>query len=145
MQARLSIGAVAKQTGIPASTIRFYEAQGVLPPPARTAAGYRTYTPDDVRRIRLALRARFLRMDLAKIRDLVQRAFSSDCADFADQLLQRIEAHHEQVVRQIAALESLRLELQAAADHVRHARGVATPGQRVSECSACPLIDDEGR
>ncbi len=37
----LTIGQVAKSTGIAAKTIRFYEAAGVLPAPTRTASGYR--------------------------------------------------------------------------------------------------------
>ena len=34
-------------------TVRFYERVGVLPPPARTASGYRDYEPDTVERIQL--------------------------------------------------------------------------------------------
>jgi len=37
----LTIGQVAKSTGIAAKTVRFYEAAGVLPAPTRTASGYR--------------------------------------------------------------------------------------------------------
>ncbi len=39
---------VAQATGVPPSTLRFYERTGVLPEPARTAAGVRSYTLDHV-------------------------------------------------------------------------------------------------
>ena len=52
MAAALTIGAVARETGLPVRTIRFYEAEGVLPAPARTASGYRAYSANDVRRLR---------------------------------------------------------------------------------------------
>jgi len=37
----MNIGEVAKATGTPAKTIRFYEGAGVLAAPRRTGAGYR--------------------------------------------------------------------------------------------------------
>jgi len=39
---------VAHATGVPPSTLRFYEKTGVLPEPPRTAAGLRNYTDDHV-------------------------------------------------------------------------------------------------
>ena len=35
----VTIGELARATGVTAKTIRYYEAIGVLPPPSRTAAG----------------------------------------------------------------------------------------------------------
>lgn len=48
--ALISIGAVAKRTGIRASALRFYEELGVLPAPTRMN-GRRYYGPEGVRRI----------------------------------------------------------------------------------------------
>jgi MerR family transcriptional regulator, Zn(II)-responsive regulator of zntA len=39
------IGEIAGRAGVPAKTIRFWEDQGLLPPPGRTPAGYRDYDP----------------------------------------------------------------------------------------------------
>ncbi len=39
----LTIGQLARATGVPAKTIRYYEQVGVLPAPGRSAAGYRQY------------------------------------------------------------------------------------------------------
>ena len=39
----MRIGDLAKLTGVSASTIRFYEIQGLLPAAARLANGYRDY------------------------------------------------------------------------------------------------------
>ncbi|MGH8241963.1 MAG: MerR family transcriptional regulator [Steroidobacteraceae bacterium] len=46
----LSIGQVAKRTGVAASALRYYEESGILPPPAR-ASGRRHYDADAIRRI----------------------------------------------------------------------------------------------
>ena len=46
----LSIGEVARKTGIRPSAIRYYEEAGILPAPARVS-GRRCYEPEAVRRI----------------------------------------------------------------------------------------------
>ena len=59
--AGMRIGDVARRTGLPVSTIRYYEKAGLLEPPARVS-GQRRYYPDILGRIAvvaLALRAGF--------------------------------------------------------------------------------------
>jgi len=51
----LSIKDVAESTGIAAGTIRMWEQRYGFPEPARTGAGYRVYTVDDVEALRRAL------------------------------------------------------------------------------------------
>jgi MerR family redox-sensitive transcriptional activator SoxR len=46
----LSIGEVARRTGVRASALRYYEEVGILPPPARVS-GRRLYDTDAIRRI----------------------------------------------------------------------------------------------
>lgn len=49
----LRIGQLAKQAGVNVQTIRFYEREGLLAPPVRTASGYRAYTAADLERVRV--------------------------------------------------------------------------------------------
>jgi DNA-binding transcriptional MerR regulator len=49
----MKIGEVAREAGVSVDTVRFYERVGVLPVPARTESGYRTYEPGVIERIRL--------------------------------------------------------------------------------------------
>jgi DNA-binding transcriptional MerR regulator len=42
----LSIGALARATGVSQRTIRYYEELGILPPPVRSAGGTRRYPAD---------------------------------------------------------------------------------------------------
>lgn len=46
----LSIGQMAKRTGVAASALRYYEESGILPPPPRVG-GRRLYSADAVRRV----------------------------------------------------------------------------------------------
>jgi DNA-binding transcriptional MerR regulator len=43
----LTIGQLTRRTGVPARTIRFYHAKGIIPEPARDQSGYRRYTARD--------------------------------------------------------------------------------------------------
>ena len=49
----LTIGALARLTGIPVKTIRHWSDQDLLPPAARTPAGYRLYGPDAPARLEI--------------------------------------------------------------------------------------------
>ena len=48
----LTVSGLAEQAGISADTVRYYERLGLLPPPARTPAGYRQYDESAARRLR---------------------------------------------------------------------------------------------
>lgn len=48
MERPLTVGQLARATGVSAKTIRYYEQVGVLPAPRRSEAGYRQYSRYDV-------------------------------------------------------------------------------------------------
>lgn len=140
----LTIGQVSRLTGVPAKTIRFYEAEGVIAPLSRSDAGYRLYSLIDVRRLRLARRARLLGLALPEVKTLVDQAFRSDCLEFGDQLVARIATQRAHIDQRIAELQALRAELDELEQHTRHGLEACRPGQKVAECTFCPIIDGEG-
>lgn len=56
----MQIGALARQTGCPIQTIRFYEQEGLLPPPSRSAGNFRLYGDAHVERLLFIRRCRSL-------------------------------------------------------------------------------------
>ena len=64
----LLIGELARQSGVKPDTVRFYEREGLLAAPARTAAGYRVYDSAARDRIRFIKRAQALGFSLDEIR-----------------------------------------------------------------------------
>lgn len=155
MRQTVTIGKAARETGVKIATIRFYETEGIIPPPSRTPAGYRLYTQTDIRRLRLVTRGRLLGLSLPELKTLVDRAFSSTCAEYAAELYTLIASRRSDITRQMAGLEALSSQLDDLERHVREAH-CADEGQdgatgdsrssvkRVEQCDFCPLIDEEG-
>ncbi|WP_437321144.1 MerR family transcriptional regulator [Sorangium sp. So ce385] len=80
MRRRLTIGEVAKRTGVPVKTLRFYSNEGLLPPTGRSPGGYRLYGEDDLARIDRIRTLRDVGLDLATIRAVLADAESLDRA-----------------------------------------------------------------
>lgn len=66
-----SIGDLARLTGVPAGTLRYYERVGLIPPPPRTQSGYRRYTAKALARVRILVRAKSLGFSLSEIGELL--------------------------------------------------------------------------
>lgn len=64
----MRIGEAARRAGVRVVTVRFYEAEGLLPPAARTEGGYRDLPASIVQRLRFIRRAQELGFTLAEIR-----------------------------------------------------------------------------
>lgn len=67
----MTIGRVAKQAGVGIETVRFYEREGLLVTPARSASGYRLYDTDVVARLQFVRRAKELGFTLNEIKELL--------------------------------------------------------------------------
>ena len=67
----MRIGEAAGRAGVTAKTIRFWEDQHLLPPPARTAAGYRDYDPRIVERLAFIRHAQAAGLTLEHIRQVL--------------------------------------------------------------------------
>jgi DNA-binding transcriptional MerR regulator len=68
----MRIGAIAERAGVPAKTIRFWEDEGLLPPPVRTPAGYRDYGPAVLDRLGFIRHAQAAGFSLAAIRQVLE-------------------------------------------------------------------------
>jgi MerR family mercuric resistance operon transcriptional regulator len=105
----LTIGRVARSAGLAIDTVRYYEREGLLQKPARTAAGYRQYPEEAVARLRFIRQAKDLGFTLSEIRELLalKVAPGKSCAD----VRARAEAKIADVNCRIAHLEHIRRAL----------------------------------
>lgn len=105
----MKIGELSKATGTNIETIRYYERIGLLPPPARTAANYRSYVEPHRARLGFVRHSRELGFTIEEIRSLLDLSDhpDRDCGE-ADAIASR---HLAQVEAKIAQLAALRDEL----------------------------------
>ena len=108
----VTIGQLARATGVAAKTIRYYEAIGVLPPPRRSAAGYRQYDRPAVDRLRFVRRARALGLPLGELKALVATLDGVERPGLRPRLLALVRA-------QLATVRDRSAELQQLRQHLR--------------------------
>ena len=89
-----TIGELAKRTGLPVTTIRFYSDEGLLPPIDRTNAGYRLYDTTAMARLELVKTLRELGLGLADVERVLTKA-----ATVPELAVQHVEALDEQIRR----------------------------------------------
>lgn len=123
---RLRIGEVAAETGVSIQTLRYYERRGLLNKPRRRASGYREYSPDVVRAVRLIKWAQGMGFTLEEIKELAS-LFEDRAHASAAGFRLRAESKIDEIDERIRSLQAMRSSLRA-----------------LVECTCdghCPIID----
>lgn len=125
----MNIGEAARCSGVSAKMIRYYEASELIPPAARSEAGYRHYSEADVHTLRFIRRARDLGFTVEQIADLLAlwRDRGRASAD-----VKRLALEH------VAALEAKAAELQAMSRTLRDLAERCHGDDRPE----CPIVED---
>jgi MerR family redox-sensitive transcriptional activator SoxR len=106
----LTVGEVARRSGIAVSTLHFYETRGLLAP-ERSAGNQRRYRRDVLRRVAFIRAAQALGISLAEIAEALRRLPEQRTPTKADWA--QLSTHWRAALdRRIAQLQALRDELQ---------------------------------
>jgi MerR family copper efflux transcriptional regulator len=97
----MRISEVAERSGVPVSTLRYYERIGLVRPSGRSGNGYRAYDESAVDRLEFIGRAKRLGLALDDIGPLVDRWVAGECAPVQDQLRGLIELRIAEAQRQV--------------------------------------------
>ncbi|MGH9436062.1 MAG: MerR family transcriptional regulator [Terriglobia bacterium] len=79
MRETLMISALAKRTGVPSKTLRYWEGRGLLPRASRTHTGYRMFDSESVRYVRFIRKAKAIGLTLSEMNELLRLARSGKC------------------------------------------------------------------
>ena len=109
LRSLLKIGELAKLTGSQVETVRYYEAEGLLPAPHRSEGNYRLYEVSHVERMQFILRCRSLDMTLNEIRELL--TFRDSPEQNCGAVNGLLDRHIEQLSTRVAELQSLESQL----------------------------------
>ena len=124
----MNIGEAARESGVTAKMIRYYESVELLAPKGRTDAGYRVYGKQEVHTLRFIRQARHLGFSIDDIRKLL--ALWQDRSRASAEVKTIALQHVADLERRIAELSEMRDTLTHLADHCH---GDARPD--------CPILE----
>lgn len=105
MRQRLTIGVLAKQAGVPTSTVRYYERRGLLRPDSRSKSNYRVYGEASLEKLLFVRSAQAAGFTLGDIDALLkfQETDSAPCKEVQNLITARLDL----VVKQIKQLKAV--------------------------------------
>lgn len=123
----MRIGELATTTGVDVETIRYYEREGLLQPPARQPNGYRAYGKDQLERLAFIRHCRALDIPLAEVRRLI--AFVERPQQDRGGIDHLIDEHLARVRARLKSMRALERQLsklreQCDSDHAAHECGI---------------------
>lgn len=138
---------MARRSGFPAATLRYYDDIGLLPAASRTAAGYREYNEGSVERLAFIARAKQLGCSLEEIESLMA-AWDTDCGGVQTRLRDLVADKIAAALHQTTELIAFTAQLQRAAAQLRAS---PTAGGCTTDCAcaadaveiACTLTPDD--
>ncbi|CAL9543281.1 Mercuric resistance operon regulatory protein [Streptomyces sp. enrichment culture] len=116
----MRIGELARATGVSTRSLRYYEAQGLLPA-ERTANGYREYDERAVRQVAFIQDLYRAGLSSQLIRDIIPCAAPESSGGDCDALVARVREVRDQLARQERQLADRRAMLE------RYLSGAASP------------------
>ena len=137
----MRIGEFAREVGVSADTIRFYEREGLLPSPRRRGNGYRDYAAADIGRLRLLIDLRRLDLPLGEAARMATWCQTGHCAEATTDLPAMLAAKRREVHERIERLTEMERRLERLEHHlVATARALPVLGQSGPCCDAAAAV-----
>lgn len=134
----MRISQLAERSGVPATTLRYYESAGLLAAD-RTPAGYRVYNDAAVERLAFIRAAKQVGLPLDEIRELLQVWHHGACVDERQRMRPMMSARLEDVTARIADLQRFAESLQSALSRLD-----ALPDRNTACDARCTFLQSSG-
>ncbi|MBK9293412.1 MAG: MerR family DNA-binding protein [Oligoflexia bacterium] len=133
---KLTIGNLAKASGIGVEAVRFYQREGLIQEPQKPTRGYREYSIDTISKIKFIKRCQELGFSLREIKEII--AFNSKqgstCSEVRKKTIKKLEEINEKIENLKQMKKSLE-ELKCACDKGKSA---------LSKCDVTKCFDLKG-
>ena len=113
----LKIGELSEKTSCSVLTIRFYEKEGLIPPPERNQGNYRLYSENYIDRLKFIVNCRTLNMNLSEIKKLLtyKDTPAQNCSEVNELIDSHIRDVQDSIKNQQKLIEQL-LEIRKTCD-----------------------------
>lgn len=133
----LTIADLARETGLSKDTLRWYEAEGLIPAVPRDAAGRRAYDDASVRMVQLLVKLRRTGMPVKAMREFVRLVEQGASTHGLRMAL--LTEHREEV---LACMREKLSDLDAIETKIAHYQGLIDAGL---DCEGAPVDDTVAR
>jgi DNA-binding transcriptional MerR regulator len=103
LERELTVAEAAREAGVSAHTLRYYERAGLLTPVERNGSGHRRFTSEDLEWVVMITRLRATGMPIRRIREYAELVWAGEGNE--RERLAIMEAHREQVLERLAEIE----------------------------------------
>jgi DNA-binding transcriptional MerR regulator len=103
LERELTVAEAAREAGVSAHTLRYYDRAGLLAPIERNGSGHRRFTAQDVEWVVTITRLRATGMPIRRIREYAELVWAGEGNE--RERLALLESHREQVLEQLAEIE----------------------------------------
>ena len=129
------IGELARLSGLPKDTIRYYERSGLLPAPPRLSSGYRLYPVTSLQRLFTVRRAKELGFSLSEIGELL------DLLEHPDAPCRHL---HCRIIGKLADLEGRISELNRLKEVLKGLSQACHHSTPIKRCAVLKIISSPG-
>ena len=103
LERELTVAEAAREAGVSAHTLRYYERAGLLEAVERNGSGHRRFTPEEVEWVVMITRLRATGMPIRRIREYAELVWAGHGNE--RERLEIMEAHREQVLERLAEIQ----------------------------------------
>ncbi|MCR4290021.1 MAG: heavy metal-responsive transcriptional regulator [Candidatus Scalindua sp.] len=129
----IQIGKVAKRSGVGVETVRYYEREGLIPEPDRSASGYRLYSETVVKQVQFIQHAKTLGFSLKEIGELI--ALKTTSGATCKSVRVKATAKVENIQHKIDSLEKMKAALLPLIDECQ-------ANKPISDCPILNALDE---
>jgi MerR family mercuric resistance operon transcriptional regulator len=135
----MQIGQISKRTGISIDAIRFYERNGLLAAPARSAGGFRLYSAADLSALHFIRSLQTLGFSLNEIRDFLSLRTNDlrACSEVRKKLDRKLKDIHAKRVALVKLEDELKAALTKCNSQLKRPRG--------RKSGSCPVLTVIGK